>query len=191
GNAIGNALEVQEAIETLQGKHDGDLKTISLSLASKMLIAGKVAMDEKTAFALLEKAISSGKALSKLGQMIKAQGGDPGVCQNTRLLPGARQVIDIKADHMGYIGKIMTSQLGVCALLLGAGRTQKSDKIDHGVGIWMNVRLGDFIEKNDVLAQFYVNDTKNLDQAIQRFKNAIIIKDHPSRKKSLIYDTIT
>lgn len=191
GNAIGNALEVQEAIEILQGKHDGDLKTLSLSLAAKMLIAGKVAVDDKAAFTLLEKTISSGKALAKLEQMIKAQGGDPKVCQNTRLLPVAGQVMDIKADHKGYIEKIMTDQLGVCALLLGAGRIKKNDKIDHGVGIWMKARLGDFVEKNDVLAQFYVNDTKNLDQSIQIFKNAVMIKNHPPQKTSLIYDTIT
>lgn len=191
GNAIGNALEVQEAIEILQGKHDGDLKAISLSLAAKMLIAGKMAVDDKAAFTLLEKTISSGKALAKLEQMIKAQGGDPKVCQNTRLLPVAGQVMDIKADHKGYIEKIMTDQLGVCALLLGAGRIKKNDKIDHGVGIWMKARLGDFVEKDDVLAQFYVNDTKNLDQSIQLFKNAVMIKNHPPKKTSLIYDTIT
>ncbi len=190
GNAIGNALEVQEAIEVLQGKYPGNLKDVSLALAAKMLILGKVATDDESALKMLNHALDSGKALEKLEQMIIAQGGDPGVCSDTKLLPGAKKIISIKAGRKGYISEIFTDQIGMSALLLGAGRAKKTDAIDPAVGIWMKARLGDFLEKDDIVAKFHVNDTKNLDQAVQRFQNAFVIEDNPVDKKPLIYGTI-
>lgn len=190
GNAVGNAIEVQEAIEILQGKYNGDLKEVSMALAAKMLITGGVAKNNTSALDKLEQSLSSGNALKKLAQMIAAQGGNPNVCQETTLLPKADQIIAVKAGKKGYIGKIMTNQVGISALLLGAGRIIKTDAIDPCVGIWMKCRLGDFVEKGSVVAQFHVNDTKNLDLAIQRFQNAIVIENNPPGKGSLIHDTI-
>ncbi len=190
GNAIGNALEVQEAIEILQGKSQGDLKDVSLALAAKILVAGGAVKDNTSALHELNLVLSSGKALKKLEQMIVSQGGDPRVCQNTKLLPNADQIVSIKAKRKGYINQIITNQIGFSALLLGAGRVKKSDTIDPGVGIWMKTRLGGFVDKNDIIAQFYVNDTKNLDQAIDRFENALVIQDNLPDKNPLIYDTI-
>jgi pyrimidine-nucleoside phosphorylase len=190
GNAVGNVLEVQEAIEVLQGECPGDLQEVSLALASKMLVLGEKAKNDKSALTMLNNALASGHALKKLEQMIIAQGGNPGVCENTNLLPQARKIISIKAGKKGYISKIVTDQVGMSALLLGAGRIKKSDTIDPAVGIWMKARLGDFVEKNDMVAQFYVNDEKNLDQAMQRFQNAIVIEDNPGDKHPLIYGTI-
>ncbi|MBU1342920.1 MAG: thymidine phosphorylase, partial [Proteobacteria bacterium] len=190
GNAIGNALEVQEAIEILQGKYDGDLKTVSLALAAKMLIAGGISKDDDAALKKLNQALSSGKALKKLEQMIIAQGGNPVVCQNIGVLPKADRIIPVKADKTGYIGKILTDQVGICALLLGAGRVKKTDAIDPGVGIWMNSRLGAFVEKNDIIAHFHVNDTKNLDLAIQRFQTALVIEKKPPDMNPLIHGAI-
>ncbi|MCP4670104.1 MAG: thymidine phosphorylase [Desulfobacula sp.] len=191
GNAVGNALEVREAIEILQGNLQGDLKDVSLALAAKILVAGGVFKDNASAMDELNQVLSSGRALKKLEQMIIAQGGDPRVCHDTKLLPGADQIISIKAKRKGYIKQIVTSQIGFSALLLGAGRVKKSDSIDPGVGIWMKKRLGDFVDKNDIVAQFYVNDTKNLEQAVERFENALVIQESPSDKKTrLIYDSI-
>ncbi len=207
GNAIGNALEVKEAIEILQGKHDGDLKEVSLALAARMLILGGMASDDISAQKQLKKAIDSGQALQKLGQMIKAQGGNPAVCYNTNynmnyntnhdtkhdtkhntdLLPKAKQVIAVKANKKGYIGNIATKQLGGAALLLGAGRAKKTDIIDPAVGIWMKARLGYFVDKGDILAEFHVNDTKNIEESIMKFQEAIAIVDKAPQKKPLVY----
>lgn len=191
GNAIGNALEVREAIEILQGDCHGNLKAVSLSIAAKMLIAGGLAKDDDAALNRLNQALNSGKALEKLEQMILAQGGNPGVCQDTSLLPGARQIIPVKAWKKGFIAKTGTEQIGLCAQLLGAGRVKKTDTIDPGVGIWMKARLGDHVEKNDILAEFHVNDTKNLEQALSRFQDAILIGKNPVNKNVLIHDTIS
>jgi pyrimidine-nucleoside phosphorylase len=190
GNAVGNVLEVQEAIEVLQGKCPGDLKEVSLALAAKMLVLGKKAKDDKAALTMLKNALVSGQALEKLEQMIIAQGGNPGVCEDIKLLPKARKIISIKTGKKGYISNIVTDQIGMSALLLGAGRIKKSDIIDPAVGIWMKARLGDFVEKDDIVAQFYVNDEKNLDQATQRFLNAIVVEDNPVEKHPLIYGSI-
>lgn len=190
GNAIGNALEVKEAIEILQGRRDGDLKEVSLALAAKMLIAGGMAKDDESALNSLNQALASGKALRKLEQMIVAQGGNPKVCQNTKILLQTDRVVSIKADKKGYIGRIVTDQIGICALLLGAGRVKKTDAIDPCVGIWMERRLGDFVDQGDILAQLHVNDTKNLDQVILRFQKALVIEDMPPNKNPLIHDTI-
>lgn len=190
GNAIGNALEVQEAIEILQGNHHGDLRQVSMALAARMLLAGGMAEDEKKALTRLNQALASGAALEKLAGMIKAQGGNQRVCQDTALLPRAEQIVPVRARKKGYIGKMITDQMGVAALLLGAGRVKKTDGIDPAVGIWMKTRLGDFVDKGDLVAQFHVNDTKNLDQAVLKFHNALIIDKDPPERAQLIHDTI-
>ncbi len=190
GCAIGNALEVKEAIEILQGEHEGDLKEVSMALAANMLMVGGV---EKTYTAAVNKAaqvLSSGKALQKFEQMIAAQKGDPRVCQDTARLPKARKTIAVKAEKKGCISSIKTHQIGICAALLGAGRFKKSDTIDPGVGIWIKTRLGDNVEKGDLLAQFHVNDTKNVDQALQRFQDAVSIDAASCNRHPLIYDII-
>ena len=190
GNAIGNALEVKEAIAILQGKTQGDLKTVSWALAARMLIEGGIVTDPDTALNQLDQALSSGRALEKLEQMIQAQGGNPMVCQDTDLLPAADQIVSVRARKRGYVQNILTDQIGICALLLGAGRVKKNDGIDPAVGIWMHRRLGDFVEKDDTMADFHVNGIKNLDPAILRFHQAIEIGEAPPHKTRLIYDRI-
>lgn len=190
GNAIGNALEVQEAVEILQGSHEGDLKEVSLALSAEMLILGGKAADHTAARKQLKSVLDSGKALQRLEQMIKAQGGNPAVCRNTDLLPKAGRVVAVKAHEKGYIGNMATNQIGTAALLLGAGRARKNDIIDPAVGIWMESRLGDFVDKGDLLARFHVNDEKNLEEAIQRFQQAIVIVDKPPMKNPLIYEVV-
>lgn len=190
GNAVGNALEVQEAVEILQGKHEGDLKTVSLALAAHMVMAGGAASNENEAHEKIGRALGSGRALEKLAQMIEAQGGHPGVCDDTGLLPRARKTITIEAGRKGYIHGIATDQIGYAALLLGAGRIQKTDTIDPAVGIWMQARLGDRVETDSVIARFHVNDPKNLDHAIRKFNDALIIEPEPPPKMHLIHETI-
>jgi len=190
GNAVGNALEVQEAIEILQGKHEGDLKKVSISLAARMLLAGKLVQNEKEAFALLNRAIETGSALEKMKEMIAAQDGDPGVCDDTGKLPSTGSVVPVLANRRGYITEIRTDRIGTSAMTLGAGRALKTDRIDPAVGIWMKARLGNVVHKKDPLGFFHVNETKHLDTAVRMFTDAITIGDEPPRTGPLIYDTI-
>lgn len=190
GNAVGNALEVKEAIGILQGKHEGDLKELSIALAGKMLVLGNIFSSEEDARLKLNDVIASGEALDRFGRMIELQGGNPDVAGNTDLLPSAQSAIEVTADRTGDVVEMDTEQLGLSALLLGAGRTKKSDVIDPAVGYWMKKRLGDHVEKGDVLAVFHVNDTRNLKEAVEKFKKALVIGNNKQNNRKLIYKEI-
>lgn len=191
GNAVGNALEVQEAVEILQGEHDGDLKDVSVALASQMLLLSGFTEDESAAIRLATDALESGKALAQLSKMIEAQGGDPGVCKDTTLLPKASQVLSVTSPSKGYVVDMATNEVGTAAMLLGAGRATKADVIDPSVGIWMKKRIGDSVEEGEEIAVFHVNNTKNLEPAKARFINALSLGAEPPEKNPLIYATIS
>lgn len=190
GNAIGNALEVQEAIEILQGRHDGDLKTVSIALAVNMILTSGLAEDKLTANRMVTTALKSGRALGHLSKMIESQGGNPKVCEDTTLLPQTDQVLSITSPAKGYITTIATDEIGGAAMLLGAGRAKKADSIDASVGIWMKKRIGDNVDKGEEIAVFHVNDTKNIEHAALQFQNALVLEAAPPEKKPLIYSTI-
>ena len=190
GNAVGNALEVREAIEILQGKHAGDLKELSIALAVRMLVLGEVFESRKQADEKVRSVIEDGSALEKFSKMIELQGGDPKVTEDVSLLPAADSLIEIKAERAGYLTAMDTESLGMSALLLGAGRTKKSDPIDPAVGYWIRKRLGDYVEKGDVLAEFHVNDKKNLDEAVAKFKDALTVGEKSPGNRKLIYSEI-
>lgn len=187
GFSVGNALEVKEAVEILQGQYDSDLKVVAFTLASRMLIASGICDTESSAIDMLEDALSSGKALFKLAQMIEAQGGNPEVVNDVSLLPAASKIIPVTAGKAGYIEEILTPEVGYSAMLLGAGRVTKDDEIDHSVGIWIKKRLGDYVEKGDVIADFHVNNDKNLEAAVKRFKDAYKIGKEQGNEIPLIY----
>jgi pyrimidine-nucleoside phosphorylase len=191
GNAVGNALEVKEAIEILSGHHIGDLRTVSCALASKMLVVGEIFSTEEEALAKINEVIDNGEALKRFGQMINMQGGDSDVVNNTDLLPATSEIIEVKAEADGYIQSMNTENMGMVALLLGAGRTKKTDIVDPAVGYWLKKRIGDSVNKGDVLADFYVNDRKNLEESMELFKKSVIIGINPGKKIDLIYDTIS
>ena len=191
GNAVGNALEVIEAIEILAGQHEGDLKTVSCALASKMLILGGIFSSEDEAMAKINEVIGNGEALKRFGQMIEMQGGNAEVINNTGLLAAADSIIEVKAEADGFIQSMNTENMGMVALLLGAGRTKKTDVVDPAVGYWLKKRIGDLVKKGDILADFHVNDRKNLDESIELFKKSIIIGKTQGKKIDLIYDIIS
>lgn len=191
GNAVGNALEVIEAIEILDGKHEGDLKVVSCALAAKMLVLGEIFSTEDEAMAKINQVIENGEALKRFGRMIEMQDGDPEVVNNTGLLPAAESIIEVKAEADGFIQSMKTEDMGMVALLLGAGRTKKTDIVDPAVGYWLKKRIGDSVRKGDILADFHVNDRKNLDESIELFKKSIIIGNNRGNKIKLIYDTIS
>nr|MBO2493571.1 pyrimidine-nucleoside phosphorylase [Clostridia bacterium] len=191
GMAIGNALEVREAIEVLRGERSEALKEVSLLLGAYMLyVAGRCQTVEQ-GLEMVEEALASGRGAQKLKEMISAQGGDERVVDDTSLLPVADEVISIRAQRDGYISGMDAYSIGQAARLLGAGRNTKEDAIDHGVGIVLHKRVGDKVEKGEMLAEFYVNREDALQEAIDTFNKGVIIGEQPPQHKPLVYGVVT
>ncbi len=191
GLAIGNALEVKEAIEILQGSHEGALKEICLLLASYMLYVGGRCNDIKEARVLLEEALANGKGAEKLKEMIRAQGGDDTIVDYPDRLVKVKRIIPVLAKEKGEIISMNAQTLGISAMLLGAGRTKKEDIIDPYVGIIMKKRIGDAVEEGEAIADFYVNDETKLDEAINFFEGAITIGEEKVEETPLVYGVVT
>lgn len=191
GSCIGNALDVREAIEILQGKHqDSDLFAICKRLSAQLIRLGGKAEEEREAESMVLDAIASGRALQKLATMIQAQGGDAHVCQDTSRLPSAERIIPVLSQQAGYIAKMDTQSIGTCAQLLGAGREKLGDKIDPAVGIVMKKRVGDFVRTGDVLAEFHVNEQNMLQEAMRRFSAAFAYSKKPVDPPKLVYGLV-
>lgn len=191
GSCIGNALDVREAIEILQGKHqDSDLFAICKRLSAQLIRLGGKAEEEREAERMVLDAIASGRALQKLATMIQAQGGDARVCQDTSRLPSAERIIPVLSQQAGYIAKMDTQSIGTCAQLLGAGREKLGDKIDPAVGIVMKKRVGDFVRTGDVLAEFHVNEQNMLQEAMRRFLAAFAYSKKPVDPPKLVYGLV-
>ena len=190
GNYIGNALEVEEAIDILAGRTEGDLKTLSLILGAHILKNAGATQSVDEGVAMLEEKIKSGEGLAKLAQMIEAQGGDPRVIHDKSLLPKAKSLVDLKADRDGYVCAMKTSDIGNAAKLLGAGREHKTDALDLSVGIVMKKRLGDPVKRGDVLATLHVGEKSDRVGAYNLLMNAIRIGDEPPEKRPLVHGVV-
>ena len=186
GNYIGNALEVEEAIDVLAGRTGGDLKTVALTLGAHILRNAGAAPDVQTGIRMLEAKIVSGEGLRTFGDMIEAQGGDRRVVEDTGLLPKAPHKVTLKTERDGYVVKMHTSDIGNAARLLGAGRERKTDVLDLSVGIVMNVRLGDAVKKGDLLATLHVGERSDRIGAYNLLKKSIVIGDEKPEAKPLI-----
>ena len=190
GSYIGNALEVEEAIDVLAGRTGGDLKTVSLTLGAHILRNAGACATVEEGIAMLEEKIRSGEGLRKLGDMIEAQGGDRRVVEDTGLLPKAPKRIDLLAERSGYVTGMCTSDIGNAAKLLGAGRERKTDALDLSVGIVMRKRLGDPVKKNDVLATMHVGEKSDRIGAYNLLRRSIRIGDTPPAKQPLIHAVV-
>lgn len=186
GNAVGNALEVKEAIETLSGNGPEDLLELSLVLGSYMLISAGVTDDVEEGINMLRQTIDDGRAKEKLREFIEAQGGDGNVVDDTDILPKSSIVMDIVAEEGGFIEHIDTSEIGMVSLALGGGRETKESEIDLSVGIVLKKKVGDKVEKNDVVATIYANDLEKLKAAKERFERAYIFCKTPAKKQRLV-----
>lgn len=172
GSNIGNALEVKEAVETLQGKVKGRFYDVCIELATDMLeIAGKGTNNECRAMA--EEAVSSGKALDVLRKMIRLQGGDERICDDVSLLPRPEFHYEVRATEDMDIVSFNTEELGMTSLLLGAGRTEKGDRIDPSAGIVMNCSPGDTLSEGDVIMTLYSSFCSDFSNAAVRALNAV------------------
>lgn len=183
GRAVGNALEVKEAIETLQGKGPEDFASLCLYLSGHLLHMSRKVESAEQGIKMASVAIDNGSALQKFAEIVEAQDGNPRVAEDFSLLPSAEYVYELKADRSGYISNMDCKSVGISAGLLGAGRERKDDSIDHSAGLVMYARLGDRIYDGQTLAKLYANDTGKLQQGIEHLKSAIYICDKPSSKK--------
>ncbi len=189
GNAVGNSLEVAEAIEILQGKVKGDLLTVSLALASRMLCLAGISRSMQDAEQALLHALDSGRALGKLGEIIEAQGGNKDVIYDTSLLPCASIIESVYSDKSGVLSSVDCRGLGTAAGELGAGRVKKDDTIDLSVGYILKKRIGDRVEIGDILCEVYASDKAKMQQAQKSIKECLNISDSAQRP-SLIYEEI-
>ncbi len=186
GNYIGNALEVEEAIDVLAGRTKGQLKDVALTLGAHILRNAGAAPTVEAGIAMLEEKLQSGEGLKKFGDMIEAQGGDRRVAEDTSLLPKAPMRVDLKADCAGYVTRMITSDIGNAAKLLGAGRERKTDELDLSVGIVMKKRLGDAVKRGDVLATLHVGEKSDRVGAYNLLKRSIVIGDEKPAVPPLI-----
>lgn len=169
GRAIGNALEVKEAIATLQGKGPEDFVELCMTLGTQMLIAGGKAGNTEDARAMLQQVIADGSALQKLACFVEAQGGDAAAVYNTDLLPKAEKIVPVGSKSEGYIQKIACDEIGICSLILGGGRETKESDIDLSVGIVLEKKVGDYVKVGEPLGYIHGNDEQKIQAAIARF----------------------
>ena len=189
GFAIGNALEVKEAIDTLKGEGPEDLTELVLTLGSQMVVLAKKAETLDEAREKLIDVMKNGKALQKFKDFLQNQGGDSSVADNPEKLPQAAYKIDIPAKEAGVVSEIVADQIGVAAMLLGAGRATKEDKIDLAVGIMLRKKVGDAVEKGEPLVTLYAN-RENVDDVIAKVYDNIQIAEKAEAPK-LVHTVIT
>lgn len=176
GFAIGNALEVKEAIDTLNGKGPADLLDLCLTLGSQMVHLAGIGKDLDEARSLLEESIENGKALEKFKTFIASQGGDISVIDNPELLPKADYQIDVLANKDGFVSEIIADELGIAAMMLGAGRATKESEIDLAVGIVLHKKVGDAVKKGEALLTIHTNK-EEVPEVEQKIWEGITIAD--------------
>ncbi|MGL4774666.1 MAG: pyrimidine-nucleoside phosphorylase [Clostridium sp.] len=190
GYAIGNALEIMEAIDTLNGKGPKDLLELALVLGSNMLIlADRVKTEEEGRKLLLEN-IENGNAINKLKEFVKAQGGEIDCIDDFSKFPQAKYKIEVKAENSGAISKIHAEALGIIAMELGAGRKTKEDNIDLAVGIVLHKKRGEQVSSGDVLATVYANDEEKGERARADILKNIVVEEGFEDNIPLIYDVV-
>lgn len=190
GYAVGNALEVKEAIDTLAGNGPQDLYELCLELGSHMVAGAGRAQNCAEAKEMLAGTIKDGSALKKLAELVEAQGGNPEAVYDTELLPKASIEYEYRADTEGYVSRIVCDIVGTSAMVLGGGRENKDSVIDLSVGIVLEAKKGAYVHKGDVLARFYANDENKLSDAVKRFEDAYVIEDTKPAGSRLIKKVI-
>jgi len=190
GNAVGNALEVKEAINVLKGQGPEDVRELCLRLAGVSLwLAGKVS-DPEEGENLAEVHLDNGSALDKLRSFITAQHGDPRVIEQEELLPQAQFRLSFLAGQDGYIAAMDTESIGLTAMKLGAGRERKEDAIDPGVGIVFHKKMGDRVKKGETIAMIHANDENRADACREMLKRCISIREEKNEPLPLIHKLI-
>ena len=190
GTAVGNALEVMEAIDALNGKGDAKLMEVVYTLASYMVFGAGKASTVEEARNLLEETITSGKALDTFAKFVKAQGGDDRYVYDPSLFELGSIKEDLLSDTEGYITNILADEVGIASLLLGGGREKKDDVIDPGVGIIIHKKTSDRVTKGEPIATLFANNADKLKEAKRRLRGAFTIGSEKKEAYRTVYDII-
>lgn len=191
GYAVGNSLEVIEAINTLNGEGPKDLLDLCITLGSYMVVGAGKADSVEEAGKMLKEVIDNKAALHKLAEMVKVQKGDERAVYDISLLPKANLCKEFVADSDGYVERIICDTVGLSAMVLGGGRETKESTIDLSVGIMLHKKTGDYVKKGESVATFYANDESKLSEGMERFSKAYIFTDKPVAKQKLIRYIVT
>lgn len=190
GKAIGNALEVREAIETLSGNGPDDLLELCLALGSQMLVLAEKVYDINAARTELKNTIINGTALDKLKEFVCTQGGDSAIIDNPGLLTASKYVHDLVLNECGFVEGIIADEVGICSLILGAGRETKESRIDLSVGIILHKKVGDKLSAGEAIATIYGNDKEKIRLCCERLTKAYKISENEPHRKPLIYGIV-
>ena len=190
GCAVGNALELKEAIDTLKGQGPGDFREHCITIASHMLTLGEKADNFNKAKEMVRRVISDGSAWSKFRVLVQAQKGDVSFIDKPEKLPSASFIEDLVASQAGYLSQINARVVGETAVALGAGREKKGDSIDLAVGLLVHHKVGDFVKRREPLFTIYANDTRRLELAKKRLLQGLKWQKMPCNPLPLFYDFI-
>ncbi len=179
GKYIGNSLEVVEAIEVLKGGGTKELRELSLELAANIYLLAKEdeGIDYDVAYSSVLEALENGKALDKMRELIKNQGGNPDVCDDYSLFKQPKHSLEIKSKEAGYVSKILCEEMGVISLILGAGRKSYTDELDMSAGIILNKKVGEKVEKDEILATLFTDKEEVLEECKQKFYEIVEISE--------------
>ena len=190
GCAVGNALEVKEAIQTLQGAGPHDFREHCLVVASHMLVLGGLASQQKVGRQMAEDALDDGRAWKLFRRLVEAQGGDLRYVDEPERLPSAPFVTDLTADRSAYLSEINARIVGECVVLLGGGRSKKGDPIDHSVGVVLHHKVGDWVEAGEPVCTIYANQEASLVEAQKQLTQALAFQDTQATPLPLFYDVV-
>ena len=183
---VGNALEVTESVDTLKGRGPSDLEALSIELAAWMVHLGGKAEGLDAARAKVRESLRSGAGLRKFQEVIALQGGDPRVCDDTALLPRARETVEVRATAEGRVTRIACRAVGHAAMLLGAGRETVDSRIDPAVGIVLHKKVGDPVVMGEPIATVHVNERARRDECVARLTEAIRIGPEAPPSRPLV-----
>ena len=186
GCAVGNALEVREAVATLRGEGPPDFGELVLDASAHLLALSDLGVDRAEARRLAEQAVADGSATAAYERWVRTQGGDP----DEAALPTAPHVHEVRASRTGYVGRLAALPVGLAALHLGAGRREKDDPVDHAVGVVCRAKRGDAVAEGDVLAEVHARDERSAGEAAADVLAAYELVDEPPRPRPIVLDTL-
>ena len=186
GRAVGNALEVEEAIGVLKNQGPEDITELSLTLAGMMVYMGKKASTVEEGIELAERALADGSALKKFRPFVSGQGGNPDITENTGILPSCAHRLELTAAEDGYVSEIDAMRIGLASQHTGAGRQRKEDDIDPAAGLYLHKKVGEGVRQGELLCTIYGNNVKKIEKSLEEVKNAVKISRKQPEKNKLI-----
>lgn len=186
GYAVGNALEVKEAIAALNGAECGELMNLCLTLGSYILIDAGMTDKEEEARSMLRRTVEDGSALKKLVELVEAQGGDPAAVYDTSRLPDAPVKMDVRSSSKGYVKHIAAENVGLVSMHLGGGRITKDSEIDLSVGVVLNKKVGDHVDEGEVLGTVHATNEEAAAKAADELRACYFLTERKGRKEKFV-----